>query len=50
MTEKDREAILEMIMDVSGARIAVEMALDIFNETNVSSLKDVIFEVSISST
>lgn len=49
MTEKDRQAVLEMVMDVSGARVAIEMALDIFNETNVFNLEDMIFEVGIGS-
>ncbi|KAL3994245.1 Moulting cycle family protein [Acanthocheilonema viteae] len=46
MTEEDRKAVLEMIMDVSGARVAIEMAFDILNETNVSNLEGVIFETT----
>ncbi|VDM21156.1 unnamed protein product [Wuchereria bancrofti] len=45
MAEKDRQAVLEMIMDVSGARVAIEMALDVLNKTNVFDLDDIIFEV-----
>ncbi|KAM3719581.1 Serum response factor-binding protein [Dirofilaria immitis] len=46
MMEKDRQAVLEMVMDVSGARIAIEMISDIFKETNIFVLKDTIFEAT----
>uniref|UniRef100_A0A0R3S731 CCHC-type domain-containing protein n=1 Tax=Elaeophora elaphi TaxID=1147741 RepID=A0A0R3S731_9BILA len=46
MTEKDRQAVLEMVMDISGARAAIEMALDILNETSASNLEGVIFETT----
>lgn len=48
MMEKDREAILEMIMEISGARVTIEMALDVLKELNVLDLKDMIFEVAVS--
>lgn len=50
MEEKDRQAVLEMVMDISGARAAIRIALDILNKTNVSNLDGVIFEVCTSST
>ncbi|MCP9261547.1 MLt-TeN (Mlt-10) related [Dirofilaria immitis] len=40
------KAVLEMVMDVSGARIAIEMISDIFKETNIFVLKDTIFEAT----
>ncbi|VDK71597.1 unnamed protein product, partial [Onchocerca ochengi] len=46
MMEKDREAILEMIMEISGARVTIEMALDVLKELNVLDLKDMIFEAT----
>uniref|UniRef100_A0A915PNR8 DEP domain-containing protein n=1 Tax=Setaria digitata TaxID=48799 RepID=A0A915PNR8_9BILA len=46
LTEKDRQAVLEMVMEVSGARTAVEMALDILKETNVSGLEDMVSEAT----
>ncbi|VDN94701.1 unnamed protein product [Brugia pahangi] len=46
MAEKDRQAVLEMIMDVSGAHIAIEMTLDVLNKTNVFDLDDIIFETT----
>ncbi|CAG9534718.1 unnamed protein product [Cercopithifilaria johnstoni] len=46
MAENDQQTILEMIMDISGARVAIEMALDIFNKTYVSDLEGVIFEAT----
>ncbi|VDO33455.1 unnamed protein product [Onchocerca flexuosa] len=46
MMEKDREAVLEMIMGISGARVTVEMALDVLKELNIFDLKDMIFETT----
>ncbi|VDN31687.1 unnamed protein product [Gongylonema pulchrum] len=47
MTEKDRKAVIEMVMDVSGAQHAVEMGLDVLGQTNFFGLEDKFFEVQI---
>ncbi|VDK28689.1 unnamed protein product [Gongylonema pulchrum] len=46
MTEKDRKAVIEMVMDVSGARHAVEMGLDFLEQTNFFGLEDKFFEAT----
>ncbi|VDM96926.1 unnamed protein product [Thelazia callipaeda] len=46
ITEKDREAILEMIMDISGAKKAVEFAMDLFDKRKWYGLEDKFFEVN----
>lgn len=47
LSEKDREAVLEMIMDVSGAKNAVELAIDLFNNRELYGLEGEFFEVTM---
>ncbi|KAK0401376.1 hypothetical protein QR680_015748 [Steinernema hermaphroditum] len=46
MTNEDRDAMIEMLMEVSGARKNVNMALDILNQLNFKGLKGEILEVT----
>lgn len=46
LSDKDRDAILEMIMDISGAKQAVELAMDLFNKKDFYGLKSEFFEVT----
>lgn len=47
MSEKDRQAVLEMVMDVSGAKKAVEMGLNVLEETNFFNLEGEFMEVNM---
>ncbi|KAK0401388.1 hypothetical protein QR680_015756 [Steinernema hermaphroditum] len=46
MDDKDRESIMEMLMEVSGARKNVNMALEILNNLNFKGMKGEILEVT----
>ncbi|KAK0401276.1 hypothetical protein QR680_015682 [Steinernema hermaphroditum] len=46
MTTKDRDSVIEMLMEVSGARKNVNFALDIMNHLNFRGLKGEIIEVT----
>ncbi|KAK0393855.1 hypothetical protein QR680_000435 [Steinernema hermaphroditum] len=46
MTPKDRDSVIEMLMEVSGARKNVNMALDILNHLNFRGLKGEVLEVT----
>ncbi|KHN87948.1 hypothetical protein Tcan_13233 [Toxocara canis] len=46
LAEKDRQAILEMVMDVSGAKHAVETGLDILKKMNFFGFEAEVFEAT----
>ncbi|VDM28513.1 unnamed protein product [Toxocara canis] len=46
MTETDREAVIETLMDVSGAKDAVNMGLDLLSSFNFTGLGGELFEVT----
>uniref|UniRef100_A0A0M3I7M5 DUF935 family protein n=2 Tax=Ascaris lumbricoides TaxID=6252 RepID=A0A0M3I7M5_ASCLU len=45
MDKRDREAIIETLMDVSGAKDAVNMGLDLLSSFNFTGLEDELVEV-----
>lgn len=45
LAERDRQALLEMVMDVSGAKKAVEMGLDLLQHMNLFGIEGELFEV-----
>lgn len=47
MDKRDREAIIETLMDVSGAKDAVNMGLDLLSSFNFTGLEDELVEVGM---
>uniref|UniRef100_A0A9J2Q0Y6 ENTH domain-containing protein n=1 Tax=Ascaris lumbricoides TaxID=6252 RepID=A0A9J2Q0Y6_ASCLU len=46
MSERDRQAVLEMVMDISGAKQAVETSLDILRNMNFFGFEAEVFEAT----